>query len=218
MVSIADRDIRQRELIPPPKLLETKATVVGVGAIGRQVAIQLAAIGVPRLTIIDFDDVNVENLGSQGFYESDVGLPKVKATTQTCRSINPSISINSLNSRFRPLCFVSGILFCCVDSIEVRKSIFEATKDKFDLFIDGRMSAEYLRIITVHDNESTKYYPSTLFKPNEAYRGSCTAKTTIYCANIAAGMMIAQFTKWLREYPIDTDVDINLLTNEMGVK
>jgi hypothetical protein len=28
----------------------------------------------------------------------------------------------------------------------------------------------------------------------DAYAGACTAKTTIYCANITAGMMLAQFT------------------------
>jgi len=34
-------------------------------------------------------------------------------------------------------------------------------------------------------------YPTTLFRTEEAFVGPCTAKTTIYCANIAAGLMVA---------------------------
>ena len=43
---------------------------------------------------------------------------------------------------------------------------------------------------------------ATLFAAEEAYAGSCTAKTTIYCANLAAALMLAQFTKWLRRLPV----------------
>ena len=43
-----DRFDRQRDLVPFDHLEEIDATVIGAGAIGRQVALQLAAIGVPR--------------------------------------------------------------------------------------------------------------------------------------------------------------------------
>jgi len=57
------------------------------------------------------------------------------------------------------------------------------------------------------------------FNLTKLFQGPCTAKTTIYCANIAAGLMIAQFTKYLRQLPIDCDVQLNLLASEltMGV-
>ncbi len=44
----ADRFSRQEELVPNDRLRQFKATVVGVGAIGRQVALQLAAVGAPE--------------------------------------------------------------------------------------------------------------------------------------------------------------------------
>lgn len=218
MTTIIDRDIRQRELIPPEKLSTTKATVIGVGAIGRQVALQLAAVGVPRIRLIDFDTVDVENLAAQGFLESDLGKPKVEAVANLCRAVNPVIDINIINGKFQFIQFTGGVLFCCVDKIEVRKSIFNTTKHRADLFIDGRMSAEYLRVLTAYDDVSKEYYQTTLFSAAEAYRGSCTAKTTIYCSNIAAGMMVAKFAQWLRGCDIDKDIDVNLLTNEMGAK
>ena len=45
-----DRDIRQRELIPPQKLANVHAIVIGVGVVGRQVALQLAATAYRRWT------------------------------------------------------------------------------------------------------------------------------------------------------------------------
>ena len=215
---IADRDIRQRELIPPEKLLDTKVTVVGVGAIGRQVTLQLAAIGVPKIQIIDFDLVEAENLAAQGFYESDMGRSKVGAVKDICMAINPSIEVTTASGKFRSMQFTGGVFMCCVDGIDTRKSIFNSVKGRADLFVDGRMSAEYMRILTAYNNESQEYYLTTLFPSEEAHNDSCTAKTTIYCANIAAGMMVAQFAKWLRGHNIDKDIDVNLLTNEMGVK
>lgn len=218
MTNLADRDIRQRELIPPEKLHNTRVMVVGVGAGGRQVSLQLAAIGVPRIQLIDFDTVKVENLAAQGYFEADLGRPKVDATADVCRAINPTIEIRTAKERFRSLQFTGGVLFCCVDKIDTRKMIFNAVRRRADLFIDGRMSAEYIRIFTVHNQESGDHYETTLFPQAEAYNGSCTAKTTIYCANVSAGIRVAQFAKWLRGCDLDRDIDINLLTNEMGIK
>lgn len=215
---IENRDIRQRELVPPEKLSTTRVTVVGVGAVGRQVALQLAAVGVPKIQIIDFDSVEPENLAAQGFYESDLGKPKVEAVGNVCKAINSEIEITTANQKFRSLQFTGGVIFCCTDGIETRKSIFNAVNRRADLFLDSRMAAEYVRILTVHDDESREYYKTTLFPAAEAYQATCTSKSTIYCANIAAGLLVAQFAKWLRGCDIDKDIDLNLLTNEMGAK
>ena len=99
----------------------------------------------------------------------------------------------------------------------IRRLIWEAVKDRSKFFSDGRMSAEVLRVLTACDTASREHYPTTLFAAGEAYAGSCTAKTTIYCANIAAGMMLAQFAKWLRSLPVESDIQLNLLSAEIAV-
>ena len=73
-----------------------------------------------------------------------------------------------------------------------------------------------MRILSVCNDESRVYYPTTLFASNEAQHGRCTARGTIYTSNIAAGMMLHQFTRWLRGIPIDSDVSLNLLAGEMS--
>jgi sulfur carrier protein ThiS adenylyltransferase len=212
-----ERYSRQKDIVPADRLADCKATVIGVGAIGRQVAIQLTAMGISWLQLIDFDTVEISNLASQGYMENDLGRPKVEATADICHQINQGLELYSANNRFRRSMEIGNVVFCCVDRIETRRLIWEAVKDKAGFFCDGRMSAEVLRVLTVCDYESRKHYPTTLFNAEEAFAGPCTAKTTIYCANIAAGFMVAQFAKYLRQFPDDCDIQLNLLASELTV-
>ena len=213
----SERYSRQKDIVPPERLAECKATVVGVGAIGRQVALQLAAMGIPWLQLVDFDIVEESNLASQGFLEDDLGWKKVDAVATLCSQINGKTQIERVTDRFRRSMKTGNAIFCCVDRIDTRRLIWEAVKDTVVFFADGRMSAEVLRVLVACDAQSRGHYPSTLFSSEEAYTGPCTAKTTIYCANIAAGLMVAQFTKFLRRLPVEADIQLNLLTTEITV-
>jgi sulfur carrier protein ThiS adenylyltransferase len=214
---LKERYSRQQDIVPADRISSCKATIIGVGAIGRQVALQLAAIGIPWLQLIDPDIVEESNLASQGYLEDDLGRPKVEATADLCQQINHHLETHEFDNRFRRDTQLGNVVFCCVDKIDVRKLIWQAVKNKGRFFCDGRMSAEIVRILTACDYESRKYYPTTLFAEQEAYAGSCTAKTTIYCANVAAGLMLAQFARYLRRLPVDHDVQLNLLTSEISV-
>jgi len=208
---------RQKDIVPPERVAECKVTVIGVGAIGRQVALQLAAMGVPWLQLVDFDVIETSNLASQGYLEEDLGKLKVEATAALCKRINSGIEIVSVAERFRRSMETGTAVFCCVDRIDVRRLIWEAVRHQIGFYCDGRMSAEVLRVLTACDAESRSHYPTTLFRTEEAFVGPCTAKTTIYCANIAAGLMVAQFTKYLRQLPVEADIQMNLLASELSV-
>jgi len=214
--NLNERYSRQRDLVPPERLAVCKATVIGVGAVGRQVALQLAAMGVPWLQLVDFDVVEVSNLASQGYLQDDLGRAKVCATADLSQQVNHGLEVHEVAERFRRSMDVGNVVFSCVDSIDVRRLIWEAVKDKADFFADGRMSAEVLRVLVACDPAGRKHYPTTLFTAEEAYVGACTAKTTIYCANVAAGLMLTQFTKWLRRLPVDSDLSLNLLACELS--
>jgi hypothetical protein len=212
-----DRFSRQSDIVPRERILDCKATVIGIGAIGRQVALQLTAIGLPWIQLLDFDVVEESNIASQGYYEDDMKRFKVHATADICHMINPKLELYAITERFKRSSKIGNVIFCCVDKITTRQLIWESVKDKVSFFCDGRMSAEVLRVITACDEKSRKYYPQTLFAAQQAHAGACTAKSTIYCANIAAGFMLAQFTKYLRMLPVDSDIQINLLASELNV-
>src|SRR5688572_10062719 len=94
------RDVRQRELVPPQRLAACRALVIGVGAIGRQVALQLAALGVPSMELVDHDHVSVENLAVQGYWPANLGEHKVEATARLCRQIYPELDVTVHVQRF----------------------------------------------------------------------------------------------------------------------
>jgi hypothetical protein len=216
--ALPDRDLRQRDIIPPDRLAECQATVIGVGAIGRQVALQLAAMGVPWLQLIDHDTVEAVNLAPQGYLEEDLGRLKVQATADLCRRIHHAIEVHELPERFRRSVRELGTtVFVCVDSIDTRRLIWESLKDRVRFYADGRMSAEVLRVLVACDPASRAHYPTTLFSADQAFHGACTARSTVFTANIAAGLMVAQFAKWLRRLPGEADVTLNLLAGEWSV-
>jgi len=213
----SDRFIRQEDLIPRDRLAEARATVIGVGAIGRQVAMQLAAIGTPRLQLIDFDHVDLTNVTTQGYLAADVGQPKVQATAAALAGIDPLIAVETILDRYRPRTEIGQAVFCCVDSIEARAAIWRSVGPRRGFWTDGRMLGEVIRVLAVSEENGRDYYPTTLFAQSEALPGRCTARSTIYAAGIAAGLMVHQFTRWLRRLPIDREIVLNLLSSEWTV-
>lgn len=212
-----ERYIRQKDIVPADRLAACKATVIGVGAIGRQVALQLTAMGISWLQLVDYDTVDVSNLASQGYLEADLGKLKVEATALLCKQINSRMELQLAKHAFRRSMETGDVVFCAVDQIYTRRLIWESVKDMAKFFVDGRMTAEVLRVLSACDAKSRQHYPTTLFAAEEAFVGSCTAKTTIYCANIAAGLMLSQFTKYLRRLPVDSDIQLNLLASEISI-
>ena len=79
------------------------------------------------------------------------------------------------------------------------------------------MLAEVIRILAADEQVGRDYYSTTLFAQSEAQAGRCTARSTIYAAGIAAGLMVHQFTRWLRGMPVDRDTSLNLLAGEWVV-
>jgi sulfur carrier protein ThiS adenylyltransferase len=207
---------RQAALVPRDKLAELTVTVIGVGAIGRQVALQLAALGVRQLQLIDFDQVEPTNITTQGYLAANLGWRKVEATASAVRQIDPEITVTLIEDRCRPQHKLGDAVFCCVDSIDARSAIWRTAGRRCRYWSDGRMLGEVMRILTVAEDQGRAHYPTTLFQQAEAQTGSCTSRRVIYTAAIAAGLMLHQFTRWLRELPVDPDLSLNLLASELA--
>jgi sulfur carrier protein ThiS adenylyltransferase len=195
---------------------QTSVTVIGVGAIGRQVALQLASIGVTKLQLIDFDTVELTNVTTQGYRSDEIGQAKVTATMSEVERIDPTIEADAIIDRFRSMHCVGDVVFCCVDSIATRATVWRCLRKRIQLLIDTRMNGETIRLVTA-DPKSPHDYESTLFAQGDAHAGTCTAKSTIYAASIAAGLAVHQFTRWLRDMPLDSDFTLNLLANELNI-
>jgi molybdopterin-synthase adenylyltransferase len=212
---MSDRFESQRDLVPQHRLERFSATVIGTGAIGRQVALQLAAIGVRRMQLVDFDVVEPTNVTCQGFLNSDIGQPKVVAVSQAVQALDPTITVEITADRFRARQSVGEAVFCCVDSISVRASIWCSAGRRCAFWADGRMLGEVIRVLAAVDYRDREHYTRTLFPQQEAQAGRCTSHSTIYAASIAAGLIVHQFTRWLRGMAVDPDTTLSLLAGEL---
>lgn len=218
---------RQADIIPSDKLAKQRILVVGTGAIGSLVARQLAHIGCTDVTLVDFDTVDEVNLCCQGFTEADLGKKKVEAVKEAMMAVNAEMEVTTIDGRFTKSLVEEAAesdnpftaIFCCVDKMEAREFIWKtALAAEVPFFVDGRMKGgDSIRIISANCEDSRKHYPNTLFGEAEAQVGSCTAKTTIYAANIASGLELHRFVSHLRGQIIpDPDLMINLAASEMG--
>ena len=210
------RFTRQQDLVPEQKLAALTCTVIGVGAIGRQVALQLAALGARRIQLIDFDTVEPTNITTQGYLHRDLGQLKVTATADQIHAIDPEIIVTTIPDRYRPDLETGEAVFCAVDTITARTALWRALQHRHLFWSDARMRGEVLRVLTATTPASQPHYPTNLFPQAESQPGPCTAKSTLYTASIAAGLMLHQFTRCLRNIPCNPDVTLNLLAGELS--
>ena len=76
------------------KLKQAKVLLIGAGGLGAPLGLYLAAAGVGRIGLVDFDVVDFTNLQRQvTFGTSDVGRPKIEAARERLSNLNPEIEI-----------------------------------------------------------------------------------------------------------------------------
>ncbi len=82
------------------KLLSSKITLIGLGALGSPVAYYLTAAGIGNLRIIDFDRVESSNLHRQILhYTNDIHRKKTYSAFQKLKLLNPDCDIEIINER-----------------------------------------------------------------------------------------------------------------------
>ncbi len=82
------------------RLKASSVFVVGAGGLGSPVCLYLAAAGVGRITLADFDVVDPTNLQRQVLFGTDdVGRGKVEAATERLRALNPHVAVEPVAAR-----------------------------------------------------------------------------------------------------------------------
>src|SRR5262249_55945787 len=102
-MQLTNEEIRRysRHLILPEvglagqkKICSTSVLCIGAGGLGSPIALYLAAAGVGKLGIVDFDAVDFSNLQRQIIHGTgDVGRPKSESARDTINAINPGVEV-----------------------------------------------------------------------------------------------------------------------------
>ncbi|MEJ2514080.1 MAG: HesA/MoeB/ThiF family protein [Gammaproteobacteria bacterium] len=82
------------------RLSGASALVIGAGGLGSPVLLYLAAAGIGRITVSDFDRVDVTNLQRQViFTEADIGRNKAEAAAEAIGRLNPAVRVEPVPAR-----------------------------------------------------------------------------------------------------------------------
>ncbi|MFA9477655.1 molybdopterin-synthase adenylyltransferase MoeB [Phycisphaerales bacterium AB-hyl4] len=83
------------------KLKAASVLVIGSGGLGAPVSMYLAAAGIGRIGMVDFDVVDESNLQRQILFDTkDVGTHKLTAARDRLTAINPNVQIDTYEARF----------------------------------------------------------------------------------------------------------------------
>lgn len=113
-----------------PDADRNRVHIIGCGSVGSTIAENLVRCGVEKISLYDFDTVEEHNIANQMFRDKDIGRNKAEALKEILAEINPDaakeirVNTNGWNGEE-----VMGYIFMCVDSMDVRRAIFEAHKN-----------------------------------------------------------------------------------------
>ncbi|MGA2244533.1 MAG: molybdopterin-synthase adenylyltransferase MoeB [Verrucomicrobiota bacterium] len=82
------------------KFKSTSVLCIGAGGLGSPISMYLAAAGIGKIGIVDFDTVDYSNLQRQLLHtDADVGRPKAQSARETIQGINPNCEVVLYNTR-----------------------------------------------------------------------------------------------------------------------
>lgn len=209
-----DHLTRQLDLIPMD-CLNQRITVIGAGAIGSFVVLNLAKMGFQNITVYDFDEVSVENMNNQWYRFKDIGKPKVTSLQDLIKDFT-GVSIGAITDKYvdQPL---SGIVISSVDSMAVRQIIWNRCKDNpmVQWFIDPRMAAEYALsfVMDPNDQKDQISYEKTLYTDKDSVQERCTNKGTMYTSTMIAGYVVKHVKDLVTKSPYARVTHWNIATN-----
>lgn len=101
------------------RLKAASVLLIGAGGLGSPLGLYLAAAGVGRIGLVDFDVVDFSNLQRQVLHGTpDVGRPKLQSARDRLQAINPEVTVDLFETR---LTSQNALRIC----------------DPYDLIIDG---------------------------------------------------------------------------------
>lgn len=127
-----------------PLELEEEIHIIGVGAIGSNLALMLTRLGCNNIHLYDFDKVEPINIANQNYFADQVQQDKTLATLQNLLQINPELEFQIHNKGWQPGEVMSGYIFLCLDNIDLRRQIVESCKNNkyITAILDFRMGLD----------------------------------------------------------------------------
>lgn len=218
------------------KVQAAKVMIIGAGALGNEVAKNLALMGVGHLYIIDFDTIEAANLSrSVLFRERDNGRNKAEIAAARIREINPDVKIQYLHGDVRTQVGLGvfrrmDAIIGCLDNREARLAVNRFSYWLGKPWVDGAIQ-ELLGLVRVFVPEDGACYECTLTEQARremSLRYSCPllahanlllgkVPTTPTIASVIGAIQAQEALKLINGLPVEAGkvTHFNGMTNQM---
>jgi molybdopterin/thiamine biosynthesis adenylyltransferase len=206
-------DFTRQSTLVPSEISSLSTSIIGVGSIGSHLAEVLSKTGISDIVMYDGDTVESHNLPNQGYYLPELGAQKVTALKSRLEA-GTGVAVTARAVFYLGGNFGTKVVVSALDSMAARKLVFSNFLLDPDtlVFIDGRMGSRFGKVFVVSkdNNDSVAEYLSSLHTDADAATEPCTARSTIFCAYVIAGIMAASLVSWVLEekYPFQTAIDL----------
>ncbi len=125
------------------KLLDAHVAIIGLGGLGSPAAQYLAASGIGRLTLVDFDAVDISNLQRQIVHTEDqIGVNKARSARAQLQRLNTDIQIDCIEQALSPdalaaLCAQCTLVLDATDNFASRYAINRACVQSATPLVSG---------------------------------------------------------------------------------
>lgn len=158
------------------RLAASSALIVGLGGLGAPVSTYLAAAGIGRLGLADFDTVSETNLQRQILYEeSQLGMPKAECAARRLRAMNSRLEIEAYPQGITPENAAEtvgryDIVLDCTDNFAARLLIDSTCASLCKPWVHGSIDGLYGQV-TVFGHKAARRY-ADLYPDGEELAGS----------------------------------------------
>lgn len=218
------------------KVAKAKVLVVGAGALGNEVAKNLALMGVGQIFILDFDTIELANLSRSVLYrESDTGRRKAEVAAARLKDLNPNVRVQYLHADVTTglglgILRRMDVIIGCLDNREARLAVNRFAYWMNKPWVDGAIQ-EFLGLVRVFIPGQGACFECTLTEQARrdlSLRYSCPllarenvllgkVPTTPTIASIIGAMQAQEALKIIHALPVEAGkvTHFNGMTNDM---
>jgi len=133
------------------KIRNSKILIAGAGALGNEIAKNLAMLGVMRLIIVDYDVVELSNVSRMIFFDqSDVGKSKAKVLAQKLHRKFPRTEIVAYDCALEDIplgtFLESDVIICGLDNVMSRIFLTSISRKYSIPMVDGGIAGYQARV------------------------------------------------------------------------
>ena len=199
------------------RLEKLKVMIAGTGGLGTNQALQLQRIGVQKIYLYDYDQVEITNLNRQLCYgRKDIGRPKVEAAAEFLKQFDLETEITAVNEKISLATEIPkdiDIIFDGMDNFESRFILDQLALENELPFIHAGIEQFFAQIMLV--------LPESKLRLKDVFAGSAKKEIPAVfspAVTVTASIQVLEALKYLLRfdnYLKDQLLHIDLISSQM---